>query len=171
MPIEVMPAFSIERAVVAERPLLFRLLQLYFFEATRWSGEDILDDGLYDCDEDGLQGYFDEQGVDAAYILRVDGKPAGFALVEWIPYEGGQIREFADLFVLPKYRRLGLAEATTRRVVLETEGPWLIAVFRKDEAALSHWQNAFVRLPFRSVRHGPKDDVFHQFIVNDTSAA
>ena len=166
-----MPAFLIERAAAAERPLLFRLMQLYFFDATRWSGEDILEDGLYDCDENGLQSYFDAQGRDAAYILRVDGKPAGFALVEWIPFDGGHIREFADLFVLPTYRRLGLAEAATRRIVLETDGPWLISVFRQDEAALRYWQNAFVRLPFRSVRPGPQDDVFHLFIVNDTPAA
>lgn len=166
-----MPAFSIERATAAEFPLLFRLLQLYYFEATRWSGEDILGDGLYDCDEAGVRSYISEDGQDAAYLLRVDGKPAGFALVEWIPYEDGQIREFADLFVLPKYRRLGLAEAATRRIVLDTEGPWLLAVFRQDEAALKYWQNAFVRLPFRSVRPGPKDDVFHLFILNDTSAA
>ena len=166
-----MDGFSIQAATAADKSLLFRLLQLYYFEATRWSGEDILDDGSYDCDEDGLASYIGAQGADAAYILRVDGKPAGFALVEWLPFGNGQIREFADLFVLPKYRRLGLAEAATRRIVLETEGPWLFAVCRKDEAALRYWNNAFARLPFRAVRPGPEDEVFHQFIINDPAVA
>jgi predicted acetyltransferase len=158
--------FSIERATHDDGALLFRLLQLYYFEATHWSGEDLLPGGLYDCDPNGLASYFDPHGADAAWLLKVDGKPAGFVLVETIPFEGGQIREFADLFVLPKYRRLGLAEAATRHIVLDTEAAWLFAVFRKDVRALQYWQGAFARLPFQSVQPGPHDDEFHLFIIN-----
>jgi len=72
----------------------------------------------------------------------------------------------ADLFVMPKYRRLGLAEAATRKIVAGHEGPWLLSVFRKDERALRYWQGAFARLPFRSVQPGPHHELFHQFIIN-----
>jgi predicted acetyltransferase len=140
--------FAIERATREDQALLFRMLQFYYFEATQWSGEDLLEDGLYECDPAGVASYCEPDGVDAAWLLKVDGHPAGVVLVEWIPFEGGQIRELADLFVMPKYRGLGLAEAATRKIVSR------------------YWQGAFARLPFRSVQPGPHHEVFHQFIIN-----
>ena len=160
---------SIEPAKPEEKALLFRLLQLYFFDSTRWSGEDVQEDGSYECDEDGLTNYFDSQSGNRAYILRVDGKPAGFALVEAVPFEGKEISEFADLFVLPKYRRLGLASATATQIVINSQSPWLFAIFRSDGEALRYWKSSFKRLPFRSVRaaDNAKDDRFHLFVVNE----
>lgn len=159
-----MRSLSIERAGRADHALLFRLLQLYYFEATRWSGEDIGPDGLYECDPAGVSSYLEADGADAAWILKVDGMVAGFALVEPVPLEGGPVRELADLFVLPRYRRLGLADFAFRRLVLDGGEPCLVAVFRKDEDALRHWRRAFARLPC-TVRPGPDDDVFHLFVV------
>ena len=162
-----MDHFTIERAGIGDAKLLFRLLQLYYFDATRWSGEDILDTGLYDSEEAGVRAYLDPSGDDAAYLLKADGKVAGFVLVEPVPFEGGRIAEFADLFVLPKYRGRGLATEAVRRIVLASEHPWLIAVFRGDEDALRYWRSAFARLPFRGVREGPADNTFHLFVVNE----
>ena len=169
MTVSLQPAdsrFAIERATREDQALLFRMLQFYYFEATQWSGEDLLEDGLYESDAAGVASYCEPDGVDVAWLLKVDGQVAGFVLVESIPFEGGQIRELADLFVMPKYRRLGLAEAATRKIVPGHEGPWLLSVFRKDERALRYWQGAFARLPFRSVQPGPHHALFHQFIIN-----
>ena len=164
-----MHQFSIHVATPAEQGLLFRLLQLYYFDSTRWSGEDLQDDGLYDCEEDGLLRYFQANSGDRAYILRVNGKPAGFVLVDEIEFDGKSISEFADIFVVPKYRGIGLASAATDQIVVASENPWLVAIFRDDKAALRYWQSAFERLRFRSVRptEDPADDRFQLFIVNE----
>ena len=164
-----MNELSIEPATLQDKTALFRLLQLYFFDATRWSDEDLQQDGLYECEENGLLSYFKEDSEDRAYMLRVNGKLAGFALVEKIPFQGGMISEFADLFVVPKYRRLGLASAATTRIVIESESPWLFSIFRKDRDAMRYWQASFKRLPFRGVRvaDDPVDDRFHFFVVNE----
>lgn len=164
-----MHSLSIQPAKSEEKALLFRLLQLYFFDSTRWSGEDLQEDGLYECGEAGLTIYFDSDSGNRAYLLRVDGKPAGFALVETVPFEGREISEFADLFVLPKYRRLGLASAATTRIVINSAEPWLLAIFRSDGEAMRYWKSSFKRLPFRSVRtvDDANDDRFHLFVVNE----
>lgn len=164
-----MNGFTIDRAAPGDKTLLFRLLQLYYFDASRWSGEDILDTGLYECAEEGLLGYLDPfaADADAAFIIRVEGRPAGFVLVEHGDFEGGRMAEFADLFVLPKYRGHGLASAAIRHIVLASACPWLIAVFKKDADALRYWRNAFERLPFRTVREAPGNDLFHHFVVNE----
>lgn len=163
-----MPALTIERAGEQDRDLLFRLAQLYYFEASSWSGEDILADGLYECDQAAMHAYCDAGAADHAFILRADGHPAGFALVERVPYGGAQIREFADLFVLPKYRRLGLAGAAARHIVTGSGEPCLFAVYRKDQAAQRYWRSAFGRLGFRSVREVEGDELFNLFIVEDS---
>lgn len=161
-----MMGVAIDRATVLDQALLFRLLQLYYFEATRWSGEDLGPDGLYECDENGLLAYFDPEGPDRAYIVRVDGMPAGFALVEQITHAGAPITELADLFVLPKYRRRGLADALTREIVLPGDQPWLIANFHRDQDAQRYWRSAFARLPFRSVRRDQDTEHFQIHLVN-----
>lgn len=167
-----MNELSIEPATLKDKTPLFRLLQLYFFDSTRWSDEDLQEDGLYECEEDGLLSYFNEDGGDRAYILRVNGKLAGFVLVEDIPFQGKIISEFADLFVVPKYRRLGLASAATTQIVINSEKPWLFSIFRKDREAMRYWQASFKRLPFRDVRvaDDPTDDRFHFFVVNEKTA-
>jgi hypothetical protein len=96
MTVSLQPAdsrFAVERATREDQALLFRMLQFYYFEATQWSGEDLLGNGLYECDAAGVASYCEPDGVDAAWLLKVDGHPAGFVLVESIPFEGGQIRE------------------------------------------------------------------------------
>lgn len=163
---------SVEAAKHQDKDLLSRLLQLYFFDSTHWSKEDIQEDGLYECDEESLLNFLDSESSYRAYILRVDGRPAGFALVEDVSFEGTLISEFADLFVLPKSRRLGLASLATRRLVVNSDKAWLIAVFREDAEAMRFWQSAFKKLPFRSVRHAndPTEDRFHLFVVNEDTA-
>jgi predicted acetyltransferase len=164
---------TIELAKPDEKALLSRLLQLYFFDSTPWSGEDIQEDGRYECNDESLLNYSDSTDSYCAYILRVDGKPAGFALLEDQEFQGKQLTEFADLFVLPKYRRLGVGSAVVTKLVLDSERTWLFAIFRNDLQALRYWQSSFKRLPFRSVRatEDPEDDRFHLFIINESKSA
>ena len=79
------------------------------------------------------------------------------------------LRELADLFVLPKYRGRGVAEAATRSIVLHSEGAWLIAMFKQDLDAHRYWASAFHRLPFASVRRADDEELFQIHIVNERS--
>lgn len=159
---------DIERAIPGDHSLLFRLLQLYYFDSTRWSGEDILPDGLYESSEEGVRSYL-AGGADRAYIARVNGHPAGFALVE--PAEGFDegVSELADMFVLPKYRGLGIGTSLIEHTIFANRSPWLVAMFRQDLAAQRYWRGAFERLPFRSVRALEADagSRFLQYLVNE----
>jgi predicted acetyltransferase len=168
-----MHAFSVQVGTRKDIALLSRLLQLYFFESTSWSGEDIQEDGLYDNDEQALLLFLDPERTEKAYILRVDEKPAGFVLVEEVEFEGKQILEYADVFVLPKHRGIGLASAATEQIVIGSGRPWLFAVFRNDLSALRYWQRAFQRLPFERVRlaDDPEDKRFHCFVINEGCAS
>lgn len=167
-----MSDIAISRAIAGEERTLFRLLQLYYFDSSYWSGEDVQDDGLYDSYEEGAANYIRGKEGEAAYLVRVDGCLAGFALFERYEFEGEIVDELADLFVLPNYRGRGIATQLIERLVLPAQHPWLIAVFREDAEALRFWQRAFERLPFRSVRAWDvaSRPQFHLFRLNEPPA-
>lgn len=151
-----MSHIDISLAQAGDHALLFRLLQLYYFEATRWSGEDLQADGLYESCAEALHDYLGG-GEEWALIARVDGHPAGFALIEPAQGFAPGTQELADLFVLPKYRQRGLALALLERAMHGSTQPWLVANFRADEAAQDFRRHLFARLPLRSIRQLPDD--------------
>jgi predicted acetyltransferase len=76
----------------------------------------------------------------------------GMLVIETAQTLMGPMKEFADLFILRRYRRAGLALEVVRRIMLPAPHPWLVAVFRADTQALKFWRSAFERLPFKGVR-------------------
>lgn len=139
------------RAVApGEAGALARLFQLYCYENTAWSGEDVLADGRYDVCDAGLAEYVHAPGHMAVWI-EVDGALAGFFVTE--PGMAGAlpVQEFSDFFILQKYRRRGLALEVVRRVLLDSAQTWLVAMFRADAHANAFWRQAFARLPFARV--------------------
>jgi predicted acetyltransferase len=108
----------------------------------------------------------------SAFLVECNGAIAGFLVLQPAEIEGKPITEFADLFVLPRYRKMGVASAVIDRVILCSKQPWLIAVFRDDFQAQAFWRKAFERLPFASCREivPPELPEFHEFVVNERDA-
>lgn len=166
---------SIDRLTAQETALLERLLQLYFFDSSYWSREEICADGRYDGPTAAdLAGYVDSPHCQA-YLLRVEGQVAGFALTELVEDGDGDSRtwELADMFVLPRYRGMGVASAVVAGLVFASAHPWLLAIFKDDAKAQRYWASAFKRLPFASVRaHAdPALPQFTMYIVNEQPQA
>ena len=144
------PNMSLRAIAPGEEGTLARLFQLYCYDNSGWSGEDVLADGRYDACDAGLAEYVHAPGHGAAWI-EVDGALAGFYLTEAGMAGATPVQEFSDFFILKKYRRRGLALEVVRRVLLGSDMTWLVAMFRADAAANAFWQQAFARLPFAEV--------------------
>jgi predicted acetyltransferase len=151
MHVHPLPQLRIDRASAADEPVFMRLFQLYFHDFSDWSGEDVDDQGRFDAWDPGT---FAADSGSTAHLLRMDGRLAGFLVVETVDTPGGPMTEFADLFVLRKYRGGGVAMEVVRRMMVGSGHPWLVAVFRRDAQALAFWQKAFARLPL-AVREFP----------------
>lgn len=108
----------------------------------------------------------------SAHLIRYDGAVAGFLILHAAEIESRPITEFADLYVLPRYRGCGVATAVIDQVILKSTQPWLIAVFRNDSQAEAFWRRAFERLPFSSCREiePPELPEFYEFVVNENGA-
>ncbi|MBE3027715.1 hypothetical protein GQ37_019685 [Janthinobacterium sp. BJB1] len=133
-----------------EEAVLARLFQLYCYDNSAWSGEDVLADGRYDVCDAGLASYVHAAGHTAHWI-EVDGELAGFYMTEPATAGALPVREFSDFFILKKYRRRGVALEVVRRVLLGSAHTWMVAVFRADAAAQAFWRQALACLPFARI--------------------
>jgi predicted acetyltransferase len=136
--------FEVHHATLDDRPALETLLELYLNEFSEIVVSEVdLTAWLGDID---LPSYWVTEGR-YPYLATVDGKLAGFALVQ----RGSMITARGDLwdmqhfFVMRKYRHRGLGSDLARRVWCEHPGPWEVRVVENNDAALRFWSNVVKR--------------------------
>lgn len=124
---------------VEEKPLLIRLMELYNYEFTAYDNSDINEFGYYGYDH--IDDYWNEKGR-YPYLIRVDGKIAGFALVcphcEFI--KGENARSIGEFFILLKYRRMGVGQWVAYELFNKHSGIWEVCYFRNNIAASKFWK-------------------------------
>ncbi|VXC21002.1 Predicted acetyltransferase [Pseudomonas sp. 8Z] len=126
-------------------PLIANLYQFYAYESSDWEQEDVEADGRFYIHHPHLQRYWQEPGWSAQLILA-DGFIAGFLLIERSELELIDAPEFADLFILKKYRRSGIGRAVVQQVMSDGS-PWLLRFYRQDETAYGFWQHLLSEWP------------------------
>src|SRR3989442_14363174 len=92
-----------------DTPVLRRLMQLYLYDLGTIDAWDLGDDGLYGT-EARIEGFWTEPNR-RSFLVRVDGKLAGFALVrDGAHFAGDGTREISEFLILRRYRRRGAGE-------------------------------------------------------------
>lgn len=161
----------------ARLPLFARLWQFYLYEASARDALALDASGQFEWDDELFAGIAHGGGRDAdgarAWLLECDGDTAGLLVTLDVRLAGAPIREFADLYVLPRWRGRGVASAVIRRVMIDGDSPdpqprWRVAVFRNDPAALDFWQRASARLPLAGWREVDPPEIagFHEFVFD-----
>lgn len=135
----------------AERPLVEGMAQFYIYD---FSEMEPWDSDRFEFD---ARGRFDAlPGFDAfwhredhhALIIRMDERPAGFALLNTLSHRGGSVeRNMAEFFVARKYRRRGVAREAVRQILALYPGAWEIAVAARNHAAIAFWPRAIAAAP------------------------
>ncbi|MBC9252278.1 acetyltransferase [Pseudomonas alcaligenes] len=150
MQIELVPA------TVDQLPLIANLYQYYAYESSDWEQEDVELDGRFYIHQPHLQRYWQDDGWSAQLILA-DGFIAGFLLIERSELPGIDALEFADLFILKKYRRQGIGQALVQQV-MGAGGTWLVRFYGRDELAAAFWRKVLAELPLGSRQVWPDDE-------------
>ena len=152
---------------VEQLPLIRNLYQFYAYESSDWEQEDIEVDGRFYIHEPHLQRYWQEPDWSAQLIL-VDGFIAGFLLIERSELPGIEALEFADLFILKKYRRQGIGRALVQQVIVAGGGSWLVSFYEQDTLARQFWQCLLAELPLRSCEHlrDTQQPELHSYLIN-----
>ena len=133
-------AWTLTPLTEAERPLLMRLVELYLHDLSETTGWDVGDDGRF-VETDA----YDRYGVDGghhALLLRVAGRPAGFAIVdERSSLPRSKDRRFvAEFFVVRAHRGRGVGSAVARAVFDRFPGRWQVFQMAENTAAQAFWR-------------------------------
>lgn len=136
---------SVTLATEAERPLIMGLLQFYFYDFSEMEPEgsenlEINEQGSFDLGS--LDGPWSEDGF-YPLVIRLGGKPAGFALINTHSHQGGTVeRNMGEFFVVRKHRRAGVAQEAVRQCLALYPGRWEVAVVERNVAAKAFWPRA-----------------------------
>src|SRR5271170_6730931 len=103
------PRVELLEATSEHEPILANLLELYMHDFSEFLDLDIGEDGRFGYPS--LPLYWSESGRHP-FLIRADGKPAGFALVKNVPGVSGSgaVWDMAEFFVLRGYRRRGVGK-------------------------------------------------------------
>lgn len=131
MDIEVRLASSSERLIVRH------LMELYQHDFSEIDGSEL--------DEHGQYGYFDLDcfwinPAYSAYVFKVSGKWAGFALVNDEVYVQGNTRAIVEFFIVRKYRSAGIGSHAAQAIFDMKPACWEIRVCIKNTVAEKFWK-------------------------------
>ncbi|MCA9639196.1 MAG: GNAT family N-acetyltransferase [Myxococcales bacterium] len=138
------PNFSLVRAALTDQPLLERLMQLYCYDWSALADLDVDEQGRFSGVD--LEPYWSAEGHHP-FVLRVDGRPAGFALVQVRSRLTGTtgVHDMAEFFVLRRYRRQGIGYTAACAVFDLFRGPWEVRQRANNMDATHFWRATIER--------------------------
>ena len=146
-----------QKVAEIEKPILKQLLELYCYDFSEYILIDVNQKGMYGYKY--LDQYWTEVERHAFFIL-VDGKYAGFIMINQdlkIAKEGNCISEF---FILKKYRKKGIGTKSAFYAFDQFPGPWEVSVITSNIPAMKFWQKAidqYTRGKFESFKREYKN--------------
>ena len=128
---------DIRLARYEEKHLLRKMLELYAYDCSKFGNKDLNEFGEY-----GYR-YLDLYWIEPErfpFILRVNSKLAGFALVNKFSYAENIDRTIAEFMVLKKYRKRGIGKKFAFYLFERFPGKWEIRTLKENSAAIAFWR-------------------------------
>ena len=134
---------AITQATQDDAAVLAALAELYIYDFTEFTGEDPGEDGRFPTD--WLARLWAEPDH-YAFIARVDGKLAGFALIRRGSEFGDDVPgsvppwNMAEFFVMRKHRRSGVGRMLATAMFDRFRGPWHVHQIARNTPAQAFWR-------------------------------
>ena len=128
---------EISLATLADKPLIQRLMELYQYDFSETEGNDLDQHGCFGYSY--LDHYWVENGR-YPFLIRVDGKIAGFVLVNHHTYLPGSDLSIAEFFVMRKYRKQGVGKTAAIQVFDRFSERWEIQETETNVGAQHFWR-------------------------------
>lgn len=144
-------------ATLDDRARFSALLELYVYDFSELLGLDVGDDGRF------VLPSFDDYWTDPrrhAFLVHVDDKLAGFALVQQRSYFSGDesVCDMAEFFVLRRYRRCGVGERVATALFDRFAGWWEVRQKLQNVAATAFWRRVIDRYTRGKFADSVRDD-------------
>jgi predicted acetyltransferase len=139
-----MSAVDITPATAEERVTIENLFQLYAYDWSDVLALDVAEDGRFRQGQ--LEAYWRDD-ASHPFLLRVDGRPGGFALVgarSRLSGAGG-VFDMAEFFVMRRYRRQGVGRQAACALFDRFKGRWEIRQRAEHPAATAFWRDVIAQ--------------------------
>ena len=136
--VEVIPATADQESILAN------LLELYVHDFSEFTEVDLRADGRFGYPSLAL--YWGESARHP-FLIRVDGKLAGLALV----CSNRSTWDMAEFFVVRGFRRRGVGMEAAQDVWRQLPGRWQIRVMESNAPARRFWERAIARFVGREI--------------------
>lgn len=129
----------IEPVPAAQKSVLRQMLELYLYDFSEFSKEDLAENGYFGYTY--LDAYWQEAGR-FPFFIRADGRLAGFILVRSCSEHNPlpDPHNIAEFFVLKKYRRHGVGKAAAFRIFDRFPGSWEVTQWVSNLPAQRFWE-------------------------------
>jgi predicted acetyltransferase len=137
----------IHAADQAEQVVLGNLLELYIHDMSEsFPFVQLGADGRFGYPD--LAGYWTQPAQRFAFLIKEDGKVAGFALVTVGSPAAKEpdVYDIAELFVLRGYRRSGVGRRAALRLWQQLPGEWTVRSSESNPGALAFWRDVVAEL-------------------------
>ena len=148
---------TLDPADAAERPVLENLFQLYAYDWSELGWLDVGPNGRFA--DPSLSAYWQDDDRHP-FLIRVDGRLAGFALVAARSRltDTAGVFDMAEFFVMRKYRRQGVGFAAASAAFDRFTGRWEIRQRDENVAATAFWRQVIARYTDGKYREARCDD-------------
>ena len=137
---------AVRLAPIAQRYIFANMWIAYAHEISQYQDDLPSVHGMMgDIDEDYepdsvMAEWWAHPGKTFPYLITVDERPAGFALVAKTPLiDGDADQELVDFFLFHPYRGKGIGRDSAIRVLYSLHGSWQLSVIDSHESALGFW--------------------------------
>ncbi|MCP1310533.1 GNAT family N-acetyltransferase [Paenibacillus tyrfis] len=144
----------VSKAAEEQKSVVRNLLELYKYDFTEFDPEDVNEHGLFEYPY--LDHYWTEEGRHA-FLVRVDGKLAGFALIRELGSDE-RVYSVAEFFVMKKYRRHGVGREMAFALFNRFPGQWEVAEMEENVPAQTFWRRIIDEYTKGSYQEITRDD-------------
>ena len=170
MTLEIQPASNEDYAIVAN------LARFYMYDMAEHAGWEFPADGLFDVG-DHFAGYWGRASAKSPwpahwrgfpFLVRINGHPAGFALVQ---RHGETAFDMGEFFIGRQYRGKGIGERVAVTMFDRFAGRWEVREMPSNTRAQKFWRRiiadytggAFIDTQEVFVDHGDKEFIVQRF--------
>jgi len=130
--------FNLTVASIKDQKVINNLMQFYIYDFSEFIELDVEGDGFFGA-YPGLEDYWKDGSDRFPYIIKMDEKYAGFALVRFIRSGTENYFSIAEFFILKKYRRKGIGSAAAMQLFDMHTGHWEVYQKEGNKPARVFW--------------------------------
>ncbi|MGE7979838.1 MULTISPECIES: GNAT family N-acetyltransferase [unclassified Psychrobacillus] len=137
-------SITIEQVDYERKFVLRHLIELYNYDFSEFTNDDVNEIGLYDYKY--LDNYWNEPNR-YPFFIKVNSKYAGFALIRKITNDSSNdvYNSMAEFFVMKKYRKMGVGRIAAINLFGKYKEKWEVSVIKENKDAQIFWKKVICK--------------------------